>query len=347
MVLGFAPVDLVSFLLISLLICIAVCALAMEAAVLFTPSFLFVFPALFPSFPALSTNEAIGLAFVVEVFGYTSSVSGYWYRGQIDFTVAKTLLVITVPLAVIGRIGSYFVPGEALLLVFGLLLLVLAWVIYRYHPEDASGTCLLCGDALVPLLDLDDPSEAEAKPTDRDRARRDGDDRTIDDTDRPAASNPPGSGSAYHPRRRLLDPRDTASATFPLDPIDRLIVATGGAFAGLVGIAIGEISNTFQTVRKRVPIKRSTGTSALILHLTILTALLTNVVVLTLDPPFVSADEIAIPWLIGALLAPVVVLGGQIGSLLNNRLADTTVIRTLIVAYVVVGLAVIGRTLLL
>lgn len=47
------------------------------------------------------------------------------------------------------------------------------------------------------------------------------------------------------------------------------------------------------------------------------------------------------------MLAPVVILGGQIGSFLNNRLADRTVIRTLVVAYVLVGLAVTARTLLL
>jgi hypothetical protein len=31
-------------------------------------------------FPALGVNEAIGLSLFVEFFGYTSSVSGYWYR---------------------------------------------------------------------------------------------------------------------------------------------------------------------------------------------------------------------------------------------------------------------------
>lgn len=343
--LGFAPIDLVMFLLISLVICTVVCALAMEAAVLFTPSFLFVFPALFPSFPALATNEAIGLAFIVEIFGYTSSVSGYWYRGQIDFTIAKALLVITVPVAVIGRIGSYFVPGEALLFVFGLLLIGLAWVMYQYHPDDASRTCLLCGDAIVPILS--ESSDPEATPTDRDRKRNDGDTPGRGDTDNSGTSSTAESRSGYHPRRSLFDPRENASATFPLDVIDRLIVAAGGAFAGLVGIAIGEISNTFQTVRKRVPIKLSTGTSALILHLTILTALLTNLVILTVNPPFIPAEGMSIPWRIGALLAPVVVLGGQIGSLVNNRLADHTIIRTLIVAYVLVGIAVLSRSPLL
>lgn len=315
----------------------------MEAAVLFTPSFLFVFPVLFPSFPTLSVNVAIGLAFIVEIFGYTSSVSGYWYRGQIDFTIAKALLVITVPLAVLGRIGSYFIPADALMLGFGFLLLSLAWLIYRYHPEDEPKDCLLCGDALLPLLS--GKSEPES---DRDeRGEIQGDGRGAPTTGGVEEGNAGKAGTQYRPRRRLFTPRENASTTFPIGRSDRLIVASGGVFAGLIGIAIGEVSNTFLTVHKRVPIKLSTGTSALILHLTILTALLMKLVILTIDPPFITAEDIAIPWLFGALLAPEVVLGGQLGLLLNNRLADRTVIRTLIVAYVVVGFAVIVRTLLL
>lgn len=104
MILRFELTELVLFLGISLGICITVCALAMEPAVLFTPSFLFVFPVLFPSFPVLTPNEAIGLAFIVEIFGYTSSVTGYWYRGQIDVSTAQTMVLVTIPLAVIGRL---------------------------------------------------------------------------------------------------------------------------------------------------------------------------------------------------------------------------------------------------
>lgn len=341
MILGFSPVDLLLFLFLSLLICITVCALAMEAAVLFTPSFLFVFPVLFPSFPVLSVNEAIGLAFVVEFFGYSSSVSGYWYRGQIDFTIAKALLAVTIPLAVVGRVGSYFVPDEGLLFAFGLLLVGLAWAMYRYHPDDESRPCLLCGDAIVPLLGNDTDPEA----SDPDRVSRDGG-RPVDPAGSSGATGAADAGG-YRPRLSLFDPGEDVSRTFPLDWVDRAIVATAGMFAGLVGIAIGEISNTFQSVRKDVPIKLSTGTSALVLHLTILTALVTNLVIIGLDPAFLGDDGIAIPWLIGAMLAPVVIFGGQIGSLLNNRLADHTVVRTLIVAYGLVGLFVIGRVVLL
>ena len=79
MILGYPVGDLVLLVGISLLICITVCSPAMEA-VLFTPAFLFIFPRIVAGFPALGVNEAIGLSLFVEFFGYTSSVSGYWYR---------------------------------------------------------------------------------------------------------------------------------------------------------------------------------------------------------------------------------------------------------------------------
>ena len=101
MIFGFAPLDLLFFIGVSLVICITVCTLAMEASVLFTPAFIFLFPLIIVGFPEVSTNEAIGLAITIEFFGYTSSVTGYWLRRQIDFSLAFKVLAVTVPLCFI------------------------------------------------------------------------------------------------------------------------------------------------------------------------------------------------------------------------------------------------------
>jgi len=50
---------------------------------------------------------------------------------------------------------------------------------------------------------------------------------------------------------------------------------------------------------------------------------------------------------VGALLAPTVVVGGQIGSFINSKLPESTAIRVMITAYVLVGAFVLGRILLL
>jgi len=95
-------------------------------------------------------------------------------------------------------------------------------------------------------------------------------------------------------------------------------------------LPIGEVSNTFLTVRRQLPVKLATGTSALVLHLTILLALITNLVVLWIDPPSIAAKGLWIPWMIGMLLAPVVVVGGQVGSLLNTQLSDWRIVQAMI-----------------
>ncbi len=56
-----------------------------------------------------------------------------------------------------------------------------------------------------------------------------------------------------------------------------------------------------------------------------------------------DAKEITIPWKIAFILAPVVVVGGQIGSFINSRLSDHALIRALMIAYVVVGIIVFAN----
>ncbi len=314
---GFPWIDLLIFVAVSLAICVTVCTLAMEASVLFVPAFVFLFPDMIGGFPAVTANEAIGLAITVEFFGYTSSVSGYWLRRQIDFDLAGKLLALSVPAAVLGRLTAYVVPAGGLLALFGLLLVGLAGVIGRaYARTSARHTCLLCGDSLAAMRSGSEPSTDAGVPD-------------------------------YRPRTRLF------SGTNPGNPgglgfgrLDRMIATAAGAFAGLLGIAIGEISNTFLTVRKRVPVKMSTGTSALVLHLTILSALVANLVILMMAPRFLETEEIVIPWRIAAILAPIVIAGGQIGSYINSRLPERALLRALMVAYPVIGLFVLARTLL-
>jgi len=291
MILGFTPLELLIIITVALAICTTVCSLAMEAAVLFTPAFLFLFPTLIPDFPHITPNEAIGLAITIEFFGYTSSVTGYWFRRQIDFSIAGKALALTIPLAVFARAASYFVTAQGLMLVFGFLLLGLAVTLYRAHRH---------------------PKEASPN---------------------------------YRPRVYLLKPGNpTCFSKFLLNGLDQLIFLSAGAFAGLVGIAIGEISNTFLTVRKKIPVKISTGTSALILHATILSALAMNLVILKLAPAFFRAQQIAIPWRVAVIIAPVVLIGGQIGAFINSRIKDQTILKALMTVYLLVGLFVLLRT---
>ncbi len=307
MVFGFEVFDFIVFIVISLLICITLCTLAMEASVLFLPAFLFLFPLIIGNFPDVTPNEAIGLAITIEFFGYTSSVTGYWLRGQVDFRLGMKVLAITVPLAIIGRLVAYFVPGNGLLLVFGLVLIALAFIIFREYQGEIRHTCLLCGDSLTAMRYESAEKAAEG-----------------------AAAAMADTGKRKRPRFNIA-----------FDNTDRGILSIGGAFGGFIGVAIGEIANTFLSVKKRVPVKVATGTAALVLHLTILSALAANVVIIYSDIEIFQAKEIEIPWTIAWTLAPVVIIGGQIGSYINSKISDKALIRALMTAYVVIGVWVL------
>jgi uncharacterized membrane protein YfcA len=160
----------------------------------------------------------------------------------------------------------------------------------------------------------------------------------------PGAADEAPTEPDYLQRSHLFDKGDGHLATnFLFNAVDRIILCIGGAFGGLVGVAIGEISKTFLTVKKKVPIKVATGTSALVLHITILSALAANLAVLGSGIEFFETQEISIPWTIAFILAPVVVIGGQIGSFINSRLSDQALIRAMMIAYVVVSIIVFAN----
>ena len=234
-------------------------------------------------------------------------MTGYWLRGQVDFRLGMRVLAITVPFAIVGRLVAYFIPGNGLLLVFGLVLIALAFIIFREYQGEIRHTCLLCGDSLTAMR-YESAKKSEAGAT--------------------VAS--PDAGKKQRPRFNVA-----------FNMMDRGILFIGGAFGGFVGVAIGEISNTFLSVRKQVPVKVATGTAALVLHITILSALATNVVIIYSDIEWFQAKEIEIPWTIAWILAPVVIVGGQIGSYINSKISDRALIRALMTAYVVIGVWVL------
>lgn len=292
-ILGFDIWSLIILILISLIICITVCTLAMGAAVFFTPFFLFIAPSIISGFPRISVNEAIGLSFIIELFGYTSSVIGYWIRKQIDFDIALHLLKITIPIAIIARIISYFVPSKFLVLIFGLALLYLAFEIFikRKHLLEigSKNTSYRVKSCIHCVL------KEEKTPTEHKK---------------------------YH---------------LNLDFMDKTIVGAAGIAAGLIGTAIGEIINSFLLIRKKLQAKVAVGSTAFILHITILTVTALHLLVSYAPVSISGFQKPAILWSVALIIAPVVIIGGQIGSYLNSKLPNKALIYSLIFAYGLAG----------
>ena len=250
---------------------------------------------LIDGFPSLSVNEAIGLAFIIELFGYSSSVAAYWKRHQIDFNIAKNVLMVTIPAAIGFRFVSFVIEAEILLSVFAFILLSLAVIIYRLRNSHSAGV-----------------------------------------------------GSDFRPRSCLfcvLKDKDQKGSKFTIlhfQRLDRLALSTGGVVAGLIGIGIGEISNTYLMLKKKVPVRISTGTSALILHLTILSALIANFSIIGGLVPFLQVDNFQIPLNVAVIIAPTVLVGGQIGAFINSRLDPAIMMRILMTVYSFVGILILA-----
>jgi len=336
---GIPVSGLVVLVLLGFTIATVVNTFAMEAAVLFVPAFLFVFPVLVPGFPHLAANAAVGLALFVELFGYSSSVAAYWYRHQIDFNIAANVLLLTVPTAMIARAGSYYVPADALMIGFGALLLGLSVVLYEAHEH---GPSLVDTVAEKPELSLLAVLDEAYEP----RTRVMSDTHAAEET--PPSETMGGPASSEDERANgdaVVGDGDDATA-FHLERPDVSLAVLGGALAGLVGIAVGELTQTMLALRRRVPLKLSTGTSALVLHVTIVAALLTNVALLTFAPS-VTGEGFTVPFLVGSFVALGCLFGGQFGAYLNNRLSETTVMVMLIAVYFLVGVFVVVRTVVL
>lgn len=100
-------------------------------AAMFMPIFLIVFPLLGPEFTLAGPIAAIGVALLTEAFGFSSGLIGYLRRHLIDFKVAKSLIIIAVPSAIVGSFLSQYADPDMLKIMYGSLMLILTYIMLR------------------------------------------------------------------------------------------------------------------------------------------------------------------------------------------------------------------------
>ena len=106
--------------------CCQLCGIG--GAALFSPIFLLVFPLLGPDYPLDSAAAAVASALLTETFGFASGLVGYARRDLVDWAVAREILAVAVPGALVGAVCAPSLAGDAQLLraVYALLMLSLA-----------------------------------------------------------------------------------------------------------------------------------------------------------------------------------------------------------------------------
>ena len=118
---------------------VATCAMlsGIGGAALFTPIFVLLFPLLGPEYVLSSTIAAISAALITQTFGFLSGFIGYQRRGLIDYGLARRMLVVSVPVAIIGALIASSIEDAFLLAGYAVLVFALAFGLLR-HRQDVA-----------------------------------------------------------------------------------------------------------------------------------------------------------------------------------------------------------------
>ena len=97
-------------------IIVATCAMlsGIGGAALFTPIFILVFPLLGEEYVLASTMTAVAAALFTQTFGFLSGFIGYYRRKLIDYQLARRILRVSIPVAILGAVVANYVSGSVL-----------------------------------------------------------------------------------------------------------------------------------------------------------------------------------------------------------------------------------------
>ena len=87
---------------ISILIATTAMASGIGGAVFFAPLFILGLK--------LEPAVAVGTALTTELFGFSSGLFAYWRRRLIDFKLGRSLLLFSIPAAIVGSLASDVFP---------------------------------------------------------------------------------------------------------------------------------------------------------------------------------------------------------------------------------------------
>ncbi len=222
---------------VAMAICLTVCTVGIEGAVLFVPFFTLVFPLLIAP---LEPVQAVAIGLITEVFGFISALIAWWRAGLIDLTIGKRSALLSVPFALVGGFVSYLLPSWLLLAVIGLAMAMIGLQLWQFRMDAAL-----------------DGEESPPAPTER------------------VPSNPTSTAAAFE--RRMRDRWGREYVYRYREDGRRLgVVGFGGLFEGLAGFGIG-VMGVGDLILRRIPIRVAIGTSHAIIAVTAIAAAVPHV----------------------------------------------------------------------
>ncbi len=112
--------------------------------------------------------------------------------------------------------------------------------------------------------------------------------------------------------------------------------AIGGFITGLMSVGIGEVVMSRLVKSCKIPIPVAAATSVLVVIVTVMSASFTHISSLISEGGFN-----AVPWHLVLYTAPGVVIGGQIGSRLQGRIASEKMEKVVAILFAVIGISMI------
>ena len=282
-------------------LCIATLAIStgISGALFFVPFFLLVV--------GVSPAEAIGGGLMTMVFGTASGAFSYVRQGVVDFTIVKSLLLVTVPFGMAGAVVSLMIDPDALRVLFGVLLFALsAFLLWSNLRRARANTAYVSPEG---------NRSANAHPNDDTSARPEGNRR-----------------ANAHPNDAVVHARDGREYRYarPGRTVSQALGAAGALVQGFMGAGLPEATTTQLILRGPVPPRVAVGTSVTTLTVTV----------------FFAAAIHAIggepPWHVVIWSCPGALTGAQFGARLQAKLPPNVSERVLAVVFVGVGVLVIA-----
>ena len=98
------------------------------------------FPLLGPEYPLASASAAVSTAILVEIFGFSSGVFGYYRRGLIDLRLVLRTAIVSVPVTILASLYIK-VPVLGLKILYTVIMLSLsAYMLFLSSKESKSST---------------------------------------------------------------------------------------------------------------------------------------------------------------------------------------------------------------
>ncbi len=237
----------------------------------------------------IEPSVAIGTALITELFGFASGVYAYARQGLIDFKLGLSLLMFSVPAAIIGSLTVEAFPADVLKAIFAVGVVFIGWQLFSSlrHQEV--------------------------------RAIEGG----IDEAGRESSTS------------RLVD-RSGREFRYTICNKGQgmCFAALGGWFLGMISVGLAELQEYHLVVRCRIPPPVAVGTAIFVVVVSVLVASAGHFYT------FAFKSEPEVLWQVLSLVAftvPGVVVGGQIGPLLQARLDPDHIKVGLAVVFVAVG----------